>query len=152
MIYDHLDASDRYAGLSPGFAAAFAYLRRASAGEFALGHTDLVPGEVWASVVRKPGCPAAEAGFEYHAQFADVHLCLEGQERIGWRENADGLAVRAAFNAEEDGGLYDGTPEEFLPLSRRRFAVFFPGELHAPLIARDVIAKVCVKVRCARFA
>ncbi len=148
MICDHLNASARYAGLGARFAAAFDYLRRASAGDFQVGKTVLVPDEVWATVVQKPGRVAAAAGFEYHAQFADVHLCVRGRERLGWRENAAGLAVRKAFAAADDFGLYEGTPDEFLPLAGGRFAIFFPGELHAPLIADGELTKICVKVRC----
>ena len=149
MICDQLNASVRYACLGDRFTAAFAYLRRAVGGDFSLGKTVIVPDQVWATVVQKNGRPAEAAGFEYHAQFADVHFCVSGTERIGWRRNAEGLAVRAAFKAEEDFGLYDGTPEEFVPLSGERFAIFFPGELHAPLIGDGELTKICVKVRCA---
>lgn len=148
MICDYLNAAARYAGLGARFAAAFDYLQRANAGDFKMGQTILLPDEVWAAVVQKPGRPAAAAGFEYHAQFADVHLCLRGRERMGWRENAAGLAVRSAFKADEDFGLYEGTPEEFVSLAGDRFAIFFPGELHAPLIADGELTKICVKVRC----
>ncbi|HVU32645.1 MAG TPA: YhcH/YjgK/YiaL family protein [Opitutaceae bacterium] len=148
MICDHLDARARYAGLGDRFAAAFRYLQSACRGDYALGRTDLVPGEVWASVVRKAGRPPESAGFEFHAQFADVHLCLAGRERLGWREQSAGLAVRRAFDAPADYGTYDGTPDQFLPLAGGRFAIFFPGELHAPLIADGELTKVCVKVRC----
>jgi YhcH/YjgK/YiaL family protein len=149
MISDQLNASVRYAGLGERFTTAFAYLRRAAAGDFTLGQTILVPDQVWASVVQRPGRAAAAAGFEYHAQFADVHFCLHGRERIGWRRNAEGLALRTAFRPDEDFGLYEGTPEEFVPLWGERFAIFFPGELHAPLIGEGELTKICVKVRCA---
>lgn len=148
MICDHLNASARYAGLGDRFAAAFEYLQRACAGDFTIGKTILRADAVWAAVIQKPGRAAKAAGFEYHAQFADVHLCLRGRERMGWRENADGLAVRTAFKSDEDFGLYEGTPEEFVPLAGDRFAIFFPGELHAPLIAEGELTKICVKVRC----
>jgi YhcH/YjgK/YiaL family protein len=148
MICDHLHASARYAGFGSGFAAAFQYLRRASLGDFSLGRTEIIPDRVWATIVQKPGRAADAAGFEYHAEFADLHLCLAGRERMGWRENAHGLVLRTPFNAEKDFGLYAGTPDEFLALSGDRFAIFFPGELHAPLIAEDELTKICVKVRC----
>lgn len=147
MICDYLSASARYAGLGARFATAFDYLRHV--GSPATGKTVLIPDEVWASVVTRPGRAAAAAGFEYHERFADVHLCLRGRERLGWRENADGLAVRAAFEIDADSGLYEGTPEEFITLSGDRFAIFFPGELHAPLIADGELTKICVKVLCA---
>ena len=60
------------------------------------------------------GRKAESAGFEYHEQFADVHLCLRGRERLGWRETAEGLAVRATFKSDDDFGLYEGTPDEFI--------------------------------------
>jgi YhcH/YjgK/YiaL family protein len=148
MICDYLNASARYTGLGLRFAVAFDYLQQANAGDFKVGKTVLIPDEVWASVVQKPGRVAAAAGFEYHAQFTDVHLCLRGRERMGWREGPAGLAVRAAFKPDEDFGLYEGTPEEFIPMVIGRFVIFFPGELHAPLIADGELTKICVKVRC----
>ena len=148
MICDHLNASERYVALGAPFAAAFGYLRSAAAGDCRPGETVLLPDQAWATLVKKPGRSAAGAGFEYHARFADVHFCLAGRERIGWRDGVDGLGVRAAFDADKDSGLYDGTPEDFVPLSGRRFAIFFPGELHAPLIGEGELTKICVKIRC----
>jgi biofilm protein TabA len=148
MICDHLNASGRYVELGTHFATAFAYLRAAVAGNFRVGKTVLVPDAAWATVVQTPGRAAASAGFEYHARFADVHLCLEGRERIGWSDCVEGRPVRSAFDAEKDAGLYEGTPEDFVSLSGGRFAIFFPGELHAPLIGEGSLTKICVKVRC----
>jgi YhcH/YjgK/YiaL family protein len=122
-------------------------MRWVYSGNFTIGKTVIIPNEVLASATRKPGHPAIAAGFEYHAQFADLHLCLRGQERIGWRRNADGLTIRSVFNDDEDFGLYDGTPDEFVPVYDGRFAIFFPGELHSPLIAEGEVTKVCIKIR-----
>lgn len=146
MILDHLEAADRYRGLGPDFALVLDRLRDGS-DRWVSGQTDLRPGDVWLSMVRKAGRPAANAGFEYHRCFADVHFCVRGTEQIGWRENADGLPVRAAYNPENDFGLYEGTPTQLAALSGGRFAIFFPGELHAPLIGEGELTKICVKIR-----
>ena len=151
MIVDHLDACGRYGRLDGRFDLAFAYLRKVVAEGGAPADVVLAPDEVWSSVVNKPGRSAEGAGFEYHARFADVHLCLRGEERLGWRPDAQGLPVQRAFSEERDFGLYAGTPDHFVPLRGSRFAILFPGELHAPLVADHELTKICVKVRLASF-
>lgn len=148
MIVDDLSACERYAGLRGRFDLAFAYLRRLVAdGDEAAAKTLLTAEDVWASVAKRFGRASTNAGFEYHARCADVHLCLCGEEQMGWREDASGLAVRQPFATEKDFGLYEGTPDRFVPLCGHRFAIFFPGELHAPFIGHGEMTKICVKVR-----
>jgi YhcH/YjgK/YiaL family protein len=147
MILDHLDAAGRYAGLNRRFEIAFDFLRQLVIRGDATEETVLVPGEVWASFATRPARQLDDAGFEYHQECADVHLCLRGDERIGWRENADGLQMQQPFSVERDFGLYAGTPDKLIALHGACFALFFPGELHAPLIGEGDLTKVCVKVR-----
>jgi biofilm protein TabA len=151
MIVDDLVTCSRYAGLRGRFELAFRFLERVVAtGEVPLDLV-LAADEVWASVTTKPARAAQDAGFEYHEQCADVHMCLRGFEHMGWCENADGLQVRQSFLPERDFGVYAGTPERFVPLRGSRFVILFPGELHAPFIGEGEITKVCVKVRLPSF-
>lgn len=148
MIVDDLSACDRYTGLRGRFDLAFAYLRRFVTDEDeAAAKALLTAADVWASIATKSARAAADAGFEYHARCADVHLCLRGEEQMGWREDGNGLAVRQPFTEEKDFGLYAGTPDQFVRLRGHRFAIFFPGELHAPFIGHGEMTKICVKVR-----
>lgn len=146
MITDDLAFADRYRGLGPDFSLVLDLLRSPEAA-WAAGKTDLRPGDVWLTVTQKAGRPAFNAGFEYHRLFADVHLCLQGAERMGWRESHSGLEVRTAFDESRDFGLLEGTPTQFVTLTPGRFAIFFPGELHAPFIGDGELTKVCVKIR-----
>lgn len=152
MITDHIDFIDRYVGLGSRFVVAFEWLKAVQAGGYELGKTVLEPDEIWASVIRKEARAAVAAGFEYHRQFADVHLCFRGNERLGWRQTAGGLETKAAFDPAEDFGLYQGTPEFFAPADAGRFVIFFPGELHTPLIGEGELTKVCLKIRIDSFA
>ena len=148
MIVDDLTESERYAGLRGRFDLAFSYLKRlVQDGDEVAAKALLTSTDVSASVATKPARNARDAGFEYHARHADVHLCLRGEEQMGWRATAAGLAVRRPFVDDSDFGLYEGTPEHFVALSGLRFAIFFPGELHAPFIGQGEVTKVCVKVR-----
>ena len=148
MMIDDLARSDWYRGLGPYFAFVFDRLRDPQT-QWPLGRVEFRANDLWASVVRTPGRGAENAGFEYHRCFADLHLCLEGTERIGWRDSAGGLAVKTAFNPSDDFGLFAGTPREFATLSGGLFAIFFPGELHSPMIGEGELTKICVKIRVA---
>jgi len=64
MIYDHLTHAPRYRSLSPRFARAFDFLAEPNLAELPDGRTDLVPGEVWATVVRTPARATDTAQFE----------------------------------------------------------------------------------------
>ena len=151
VILDNFESANRYRALGPDFAMVLDRLRDRSA-SWPIGQTDFRPDNVWLSVVQKAGRPALNSGFEYHRNFADLHFCLSGAEQIGWRENADGLSVRAAFNPDKDFGLFEGTPTQLATLSGSRFALFFPGELHAPLIGEGELTKICVKIRMSTSA
>lgn len=147
MIYDTLFEINRYRGLSSRFDVAFDYLARAAAGDYALGRTEIIPGEVWVSVARKVGRAVEQASFEYHERFADVQFCPAGRDEFGWHDGMTGLEPTVPFNAETDNGLLAGPPRQFLPLHGNRFAIFFPREPHAPHIGQNEITRICIKVR-----
>jgi len=147
MIYDTLSAMNRYRHLSPNFAAAFDYLSRAAVGDYVLGRTEIIPGEVWAIAISKPGRRAEDATFEYHERFADVQFCPAGRDEFGWHDGMAGLNPAVPFNSDTDNGILAGVPREFLPLHGNRFAVMFPREPHAPHIGEGEITRICIKVR-----
>jgi YhcH/YjgK/YiaL family protein len=144
MIFDQLDQLSRYRTLNPRFAAAFDYLSRPGLDQLPDGKIDLVPGEVWASVVRTEGRPLPER-FEYHRRFADIHICTTGNERIGWIPTSKAPTAEN-FDVERDFGLINATTQDFLPMLADRFAILFPGELHAPLIGEGKLTKITMKV------
>jgi YhcH/YjgK/YiaL family protein len=147
MIYDTLPEMNRYCRMSENFAAAFDYLARAASGDYALGRTEIIPGEVWAIAVRKAGRSAELATFEYHERFADIQFCPTGRDEFGWHDGMAGLEPTVPFNPESDNGLLAGPAKQFLPLHGNRFAVLFPREPHAPHISPNEITRICIKVR-----
>jgi len=147
MIYDTLAKIDRYRKLSPRFNAAFDYLARAATGDYTLGKTEIIPGEVWSTAVRKIGRKPEQAKFEYHERFADIHFCPQGRDEFGWHEGVAGLEEPVPFNQETDNGVLAGPPRQFLPLHADRFAILFPREPHAPFLADVEITRICIKVK-----
>lgn len=146
MIYDSLTHLSRYAALGPRWVAATEFLRRQDLAKLPDGKTDLIPGEVWAIVVRKEGRLHTVDKFEYHRRYADIHYSPSGGERIAWQLDCDGLAPAGDFDVEKDFGMMSGPLREFLVMEPGRFAVFFPGEPHAPLLGDQLLTKIALKV------
>jgi len=146
MICDLIKHHRRYHLLSTRFLVAFDFLRQTDLAALPDGRTDLIPGEVWATVMRKPGRSVEAAQFEYHRRFADIQCCVAGHELLGWHPDINALRVAKEYDAEKDAGMLHGPIEHFLPLSPGWFAILFPDEPHAPLIGSGELSKVVLKV------
>ena len=51
------------------------------------------------------------------------------------------------YNAEKDVQFYNDTPETFFQLRDGQFAIFFPEDVHAPMIGEGTIKKLVIKVK-----
>ena len=91
--------------------------------------------------------------FEYHKDFLDVHVILEGRETIGFtpKKFREDSGVKHTFDADKDlGFIEEELPCCYVSLNPGDFAVFLPEELHRPLCATDdipmEIRKIVLKV------
>lgn len=147
MIIDSLSNADRYADFYPGFREAFDFIRsqdltRLETGKYA------VPGtEQAVSVTEKPGVQAASAKFEAHNAHIDIQVCISGKETMGWKSRSACEVPQGAFNSEKDVIFYDDAPDLYYTLQGGQFAIFFPEDVHAPMIGEGTIKKMVVKVR-----
>jgi len=149
MIYTSLKTINHFGALGLGgrFEVAFNYLRTLQAGrDYDLKKVDLIPGEVSATIMINAGRSPDKAPLEYHRRYADIHLCLAGNEQIGWRDDLGHLTPRGPFNDEDDYGLLEESFSQSLILEKGQLVIFFPEETHSPLMGEGTITKVCVKV------
>lgn len=136
MVIDQLESLDEYASLHPRFPAAFAYLRRllsqnAPDGKHILTGTE-IPEEIFVSIATNELAPQAAARAESHRKYIDVQVILSGSEVI---YAPACLPAVTEDNAEKDYLLYQEVPLSDchrLLVRSGGFAIFFPGELHAP--------------------
>lgn len=151
MVLDSLSNASFYDAIGPGFAAAFAWLRRH--GATAAGAPVAVDGD---RVVARPGAyethPRDPAKFERHRRFADVHFVAEGEELV---EVADPAALRSVAAYDPAGDIEwfasDG-PRPAVLVPAGSFLVLWPHEAHQPGVAtargpahvRKVVVKIAV--------
>ena len=149
MILDTLENASLYESLGPGFAAAFAWLRRHGAA--AAGEPVAVDGD---RVVARPGAyethPRDPARFECHRRYADVQFVAAGEELV---EVAPPEALRpvAPYDPDADVAWFaSDAPRDAVRLPAGSFLVLWPHEAHQPGLATGAgprhVRKVVMKV------
>lgn len=147
MIVDTLANASRYYSVHPLFEQAFAFILQADLAQAADGKTDIADG-LKAIFSNKPGVSAdvSVAKFECHDKHIDIQFCINGQETIGWKPRENCIQKNGEYNVEKDVQLYHEQPDMYFRLTDGQFAIFFPEDVHAPMIGTGLIKKLVIKV------
>ena len=149
MIIDTLDNSARYDCVHPLFVKAFEYINSLDLSTIAEGKYEIQGDNLRAIVSNKKGMTASEsaAKFECHDKHIDIQFCINGVEKIGWKPRGACSSQRGEYNPEKDVLFYNDTPEMYFELRDGQFAIFYPEDVHAPMIGDGMIKKVVIKVK-----
>lgn len=147
MIIDTLANAGRYKNVHPLFAKAFAWisdqqLEALEPGKFPIEGTDL-----HASVSNKDGLKAADAKFEAHNNYIDIQVCIAATEQMGWKPRSACKSPKAEYDAAKDVIFYNDAPDMYFNLKAGQFVIFYPEDVHAPMIGEGPIKKLVVKVK-----
>lgn len=136
MIFDSVNCLENYAPVHPRFEGAFEFAKELIAKNPAPGKYEM-PGDekgVFVNVTEYEAKPEEAGVSEVHGQYIDVQIMLAGSERIYLPRRESG-AEKTPYSRENDCAIYElpdlGTCQR-LPLDAGTFAIFFPGEQHAP--------------------
>lgn len=149
MILDSLSNAGKYAGLNPLFAKAFAYINSVDLASLEVAKFDIDGENLRGIVSDKNGVKAEEsiAKFECHNAHIDIQVCIRGKETLGWKPRNTCVAPRGEYNAEKDVLFYDDAPDMFFGMTDNQFAIFYPEDVHAPMIGDGPIKKLVIKVK-----
>ncbi|MBS1511511.1 MAG: YhcH/YjgK/YiaL family protein [Bacteroidetes bacterium] len=150
MIIDSLANLSKYTSLHPLFAQAAAYISSTDLVNAEIGKSDIAEG-LKAIYSDKAGVTAAEsaAKFECHDKNIDIQVCIRGNETIGWKSRNNCTQPKGEYNPEKDVSFYADAPDMYFNLTGGQFVIFFPEDVHAPMIAVDdqPIKKLVIKVK-----
>ena len=90
---------------------------------------------------------ASMSKFECHNKNIDIQLCIRGVETIGWTPREKCVTPNGGYNEEKDVQLYFDSADTFFQLTNGQFAIFFPEDVHAPMIGEGEIKKLVIKVK-----
>jgi biofilm protein TabA len=147
MIIDSLNNAQKYINLHPRFAKAFGYLQSVDLAAIEPGKYPIDGTDIHASVSAKEGVKQDAAKFEAHDHYIDIQVCPSGAETLGWKPREKCDDVKEAYNPEKDVTFFNDKPDTYFQLHEGQFAIFYPEDVHAPMIGEGVIRKLVVKVK-----
>jgi biofilm protein TabA len=148
MIVDTLQNASKYFSVHPLFEKAFAYISQLDLANVEAKKEDIAEG-LKSIITNNPGKTkeASMSKFECHNKNIDIQFCVNGVETIGWKPREKCVTPNGDYNAEKDVQLYHDAADTFFELKNNQFAIFFPEDVHAPMIGEGDIKKIVIKVK-----
>ena len=148
MIVDTIANAPKYFSVHPLFEKAFSFINQTDLLDASDGKSDISEG-LKAIFSNAPGKTreASLTKFECHNKNIDIQLCIKGLETIGWKPREKCVDPNGDYNVEKDVQFYNDTPDTYFQLTDGQFAIFFPGDVHAPMIGEGEIKKLVIKVK-----
>ncbi len=148
MIIDTIQNASKYFSVHPLFKAAFEFINQTNLQSSPDGKEDISTG-LKAIFSNGPGKTkvASVSKFECHNQNIDIQLCINGTETFGWKPRENCTSPNGDYNTEKDVQFYNDAPDMFFQLTNNQFVIFFPEDVHAPMIGEGKIKKLVIKVK-----
>jgi biofilm protein TabA len=148
MIIDTLANASKYAGLNPLFAKAFDFINQNDIANLPDGVSEISEGlKVIVNTGNGKTAETSLAKFECHDKNIDIQLCVKGLETIAWKPREKCVIPNGDYNPEKDVRFFSDAPDMFFQLTDGQFAIFFPEDVHAPMIGEGEIKKIVIKVK-----
>jgi YhcH/YjgK/YiaL family protein len=149
MIIDTLSNGHKYYCMHPLFSKAFEYIEKQDLETLEPGNYEIDGKNLIAIVSEKPGKTKEESvgKFECHDQHIDIQICIRGKEQIGWKPRQNCTQKKKPYDPEKDVSFYNDAPDMYFKLTNNQFAIFFPEDVHAPMIGEGNIKKMVIKVK-----
>lgn len=148
MIIDTLGNASKYIGLNPLFAKAFDFINQNDVANLENGVIQIEEGlKVIVSTANGKTAEASLAKFECHDQNIDIQVCLKGLETIAWKPREKCVTPNGEYNPEKDVRFFNDAPDMYFQLTDGQFGIFYPEDVHAPMIGEGEIKKLVFKVK-----
>ncbi|MCF6130090.1 YhcH/YjgK/YiaL family protein [Flavobacterium sp. AS60] len=148
MVVDTLNNASKYNGLHPLFATAFDYLKGKDLTSLEDGKFDIAEGlKLIVSNGNGKTATTSLEKFECHDKNIDIQICANGVETIGWKPREKCNIPNGDYNDEKDVRFFNDEPDMFFQLTNNQFVIFYPEDVHAPMIGEGAIKKLVFKVK-----
>lgn len=149
MIIDTLVNAEKYFCVHSLFSKAFEHIRLLDLDSIEVGKYEVDGNQLFFIVSNKIALSKEEsiANFECHDNHIDIQLCIKGKEQIGWKPRNSCTQQRINSKEFQDFVFYNDVPDMYFQITNNQFAIFFPDDVHAPMIGEGMIKKLLMKVK-----
>lgn len=128
MIYTNYHQMSRYENLCPALKTALQFLASADLTKLEMGRNEVDGDNVFINRFDYTTMPEEQAAWEGHKLYADIHVVLEGEERIGVTDAASLTA--GAYDEAGDFIPYEGPVGAWVTMRPGDVLVVFPEDVH----------------------
>ena len=147
MIIDFIENSARYETIHPSFKIAFDHLKQNNKDAL----DGLIDEEAGVKMFAYKGEGKSKAKsletFECHDKNIDIQFCISGSEGFLWKPRAKCFSPNGDYNTEKDVRFFNDEPDTYFELQANQFVIFFPEDVHAPMISEEEVKKLVIKVK-----
>jgi len=128
MIKDSVQNAAVYHGIHPGVDKVLETIASGEYLKWDSGRHDIQGDELFCLI--QDYQTKSEGNLEAHNKYIDIQVVIKGSENIAYAERSV-LTAEGDYNEESDIGFFGGSGDPIY-LREEDFAVFFPGDGHAP--------------------
>ena len=149
MILDDLNNINKYVAIHPSFEKAFTYFTSTNFEDIKPGKYEIEGEQIFALVVSEDGVAMLDstAQFECHNTYIDIQYVFSGVETVGYKSRLTCVEPRGTYDDKKDVLFYEDAPDFFFKLHPGQFGIYFPDDVHAPMIGEGKIRKVVLKIK-----
>ena len=149
MIFDKLKNAKNYYSLSENLKIGFEFLLNTDLSSLKDGKHLIKGDDVFINVQTLKTKPVEEKKWEAHRKYIDIQYVIKGSEKMGFGL-IDDFKTLIPYDPDKDLEFLEGEKYNFINVNEGEFSVFYPEDIHAPMLAYDKpteIKKVIVKVK-----
>ncbi|HRN49397.1 MAG TPA: YhcH/YjgK/YiaL family protein [Niabella sp.] len=148
MVIESIHNSKKYECLHPLFVKAFEFIRGNDLQNMVPGDYIIEEAVLKAIIYDGPGKTKEVSleKFECHNHFIDIQYIINGNESMGWKSRHSCILPKGEYSEEKDVLFFNDQPDMFFTLRPGQFAIFFPEDVHAPLISEGEVKKLIITV------
>ncbi len=150
MIVDKLSCATQYFNLDEKLKKGFEFLLNSNLEQLPEGRYPIQGEEIFANVQKLTTKPKEEKKWEKHRKYIDIQYLIKGVECFGVGFSSDFKEILLPYSEKNDIEFLRDSKHNYINLQEGEFAVFYPNDIHAPMLSveEDIeIKKVIVKVR-----
>lgn len=149
MIFDRLSNCEQYYSLNEKFKKAFEFLKNTDLVHLDEGSYEIDGKNIYANVQSVDLKPVEEKKWEVHRKYIDIQYVITQKEKMGYGILEDFKTIIEKYDDNRDVEFLDGEKFNFVDVNCGYFVIFYPNDVHAPMLRVDKaekIKKVIVKI------
>ncbi|MCQ2065301.1 MAG: YhcH/YjgK/YiaL family protein [Bacteroidaceae bacterium] len=147
MIIDSLDRLRDYAWISPLMPQVISFISGTDMTRLKPGRIVLQADDLYVNADVNSPRDRKAAQIESHEKYIDIQIPLTADEEMGYMPQSMLPAAAVPYDESRDAAFYGNACDNWLQVRRGMFAVFFPGEGHAPAVTPVTAMKLVIKIK-----